>query len=93
MSQAIDVTGWHHERIAGYVDAIRGNQPSVEISIIVDSDEEQQMVMSLTDEPASDFTARRCETCQSITVSRILSLDGLPTPKVLDPPWESDTTP
>jgi hypothetical protein len=62
---SVDITDWHPERIAGFVEAIKGDHPSVEIECIVrhhDTDRAGQMSMSLSDEPASDFVARRCET-------------------------------
>jgi hypothetical protein len=84
MTEAIDVTGWHHERIAGFIEAIQGNSTAVEISLTVRDNGEQQLSMRLTGEPSSDFVARECQQCQSITVAKVLPLNGLPKPKTLD---------
>jgi hypothetical protein len=83
----VDITDWHNERIAGFLEAIKGDHPNAAIECIVrhhDTDRVGQLSLSLTDEPASDFTARRCETCQTITVSKIIPLASLKTPKTLD---------
>jgi hypothetical protein len=80
----VDITGWSAERVAGFLAAARGDSAAVEISLVIRSDGEKQLSMSLSDERPSDFTARRGETCRSVTIARVLPLDGLPTPKTLD---------
>jgi hypothetical protein len=84
---SIDVTDWHTEWIAGFLEAIKGDHPSVEIECIVrhhDTDHAGQLSMSLTDKPASDFTARQCQQCQTVTVSKIIPLASLKGHKALD---------
>jgi hypothetical protein len=93
---SIDVTDWHIERIAGFLEAIKGDHPSVEIECIArhhDTDRAGQMSMSLSDEPASDFIARRCGTCQTVTVSKIISLASLKGYKALGAVGETDDRP
>jgi hypothetical protein len=73
MSTAFDITDWHTERIAGFLEAIRGDHPSAEIECVIrhhDTDRVGQLSLSLTEKPASDFTARRCETCQTVPSPR-----------------------
>jgi hypothetical protein len=85
MSTAVDITDWHPERVAGFVEAIRGNHPSIEIEFVLKGDHEGRLSMSLTDEaPTDDFTARQCQRCQTVTVSKVLSLDSLKAPKKIE---------
>jgi hypothetical protein len=96
MSTVFDISDWHPERIAGFVEAIRGDHPSVEIQAVIchrDADQVGQLSMSLTDKPASDFTARRCETCQTVTVSKIIPLASLKGYKTLSAAGETDSEP
>src|SRR4051794_17917732 len=89
----VDVTGWHPERVAGYIEAIRGNSANVQFELVIRHDGKKQLSMALTDEQPSDFTARRCETCRSVTIARVLALDGLPTPNTVDAPSSNGNAP
>ena len=92
-SQTIDITGWDPRKVEGYLQAVRGDTTAVEVSLVVDTDGQQQMVMALTDDPASDYVARRCEVCQSVTAAKVLpipNLPGLNAPKTLDVGDETD---
>jgi hypothetical protein len=54
---SVDITEWHPERIAGFVEAIKGDHPSVEIEVVLrhhDTDHVGQLSMSLSnDGPAT----------------------------------------
>jgi hypothetical protein len=82
----IDVTTWHPERIAGFLEAFRGDHPSVEIECIVrhhDTDRIGQLSMSLSHDEPSDLIARECQQCQTTTVSKVLPITSLEAPKTL----------
>ena len=73
MSATVDITGWHPDRVAGFVEAIRGDHPSVEIEFVLrhhDTDRQGQLSLSLSHDEPTDLVARRCETCQTVTVPR-----------------------
>jgi hypothetical protein len=92
----IDVTTWHPERIAGFLEAIRGDHPSVEIECIVrhhDTDRIGQMSMSLSHDEPSDLVARECQQCRTTTVAKVLPLDGLLAPKTLAEEIDDDPEP
>jgi hypothetical protein len=92
-SQAIDISDWDLAKVEGYLEAIRGDSPSVEVSLIVRTDGHQQLTMALTDDPASGYIAHQCQVCQSITASKILPIPrhpGLKPPRTLDPGDEDD---
>jgi hypothetical protein len=97
MSATVDITGWHPERVAGFVGAIRGDHPSVEIEFVLrhyDTDRQGQLSLSLSnDEPTDELVARQCQQCRTITVSTVLSLASLKAPKTLGVPEETDTEP
>jgi hypothetical protein len=94
---SIDVTDWALAKIEGYLTAIRSDdQVGVEISLIVHSDGERQMTMSLSDERCSDYVAHQCQVCDAITVSKVLpvpDLPGLKAHKTLSPGGETDGEP
>ena len=93
---SVDITEWHPERIAGFVEAIKGDHPSVEIECVLrhhDMDRVGQLSLSLTDKPASDFTARQCQQCQTVTVSKIIPLASLKGYQALEPAGEPDDEP
>jgi hypothetical protein len=94
---SIDVTDWALAKIEGYLTAIKSDeQAGVEISLIVHSDGERQMTMSLSDERSSDYVAHQCQVCDAITVSKVLpipDLPGLNAPKTLDVGDETDDDP
>jgi hypothetical protein len=96
MSATVDITGWHPERVAGFVEAIRGDHPSVEIEAVLrhhDPDQVGQLSMSLSDEPASDLVIHECQQCQTVTVAKVLSLASLGAPMALSPAGKSDDEP
>jgi len=81
---SIDITDWAPAKVEGYLTAIRGDNTdntdstAVEFSLIVHTNGEHQMVMALTDDPASDCVARQCQACHAVTVAKILPLPDLP---------------
>ena len=77
-SQAIDITGWDLRKVGGYLEAVRGDSPSVEVSLIVRTDGHEQLTMALTDDPASGYIAHQCQVCQTITASKVLPIPNLP---------------
>ena len=90
---SVNITGWHPERVAGFVEAIRGDHPSIEIEFVLrhhDTDRQGQLSLSLSHDEPTDLVARRCETCQTVTVSQIPPLATL---KALDPPRETQDEP
>jgi hypothetical protein len=90
---SVNITGWHPERVAGLVEAIRGDHPSVEIAAVLrhhDTAREGQLSLSLSHDEPTDLVARRCETCQTVTVSQVLPLAAL---KTLGPPGETQEEP
>jgi hypothetical protein len=93
---SIDVTDWAPAKVEGFLTAIRSDQPGVEISVTIHSDGQQRMAMALSDEPTGEYVARRCEVCQSITVAKVLPLDGIKARKalkVLNAAGETDSKP
>jgi hypothetical protein len=68
MSTAVDITDWHPERVAGFVEAIRGDHPSIEIEFVLhhhDTDRQGQLSLRLSnDEPTEELVARQCQQCQ-----------------------------
>jgi uncharacterized protein VirK/YbjX len=94
---SVDITGWHHERVAGFVEAIKGDYPSVEIEFVLrhhDTDREGQLSLSLSnDEPTDELVARQCQQCQTVTVSKVLPLASLKGPKALSAAEETDDEP
>jgi hypothetical protein len=90
---SVNITGWHPERVAGFVEAIRGDHPSIEIEAVLrhhDTDRVGQLSLSLSNDEPTDLVARRCGTCQTVTVTQVLPLAAL---KTLGPAGETDDEP
>ena len=94
MTTAFDITDWHPERVAGFVEAIRGDHPSIAIEFVLrhhDTHRQGQLSLSLSnDEPADELVARQCQQCQTVTVSKVLPLGSLKALRTLDDPEETD---
>jgi len=96
MSATVDITGWHPERVAGFVEAIRGDHPSIEIEFVLrhhDTDRVGQLSLSLSHDEPTDLVARQCQQCQTVTVSQVLPLASLKGPKALRAAGETDDEP
>jgi hypothetical protein len=91
-----DITGWSIDRVAGYLEAIRGDSTAVDVSITVRTDGERRMTMALTDEPPAEYVLHRCQACDAVTAAKVLPLPDLPglkTPMALTAAGESNSEP
>jgi hypothetical protein len=90
---SVNITGWHPERIAGLVEAIRGDHPSVEIEAVLrhrDTDRVGQLSLSLShDEP----TDPRCPSMREVPDRHRLPDPAARHPQALDPPGETQDEP